>query len=74
MILAHINCLCLRYMLWKKFLIHKKGTYYDGQAVDLYDGFIKLLSNNTNFKQYKMPQLKESPKTFINGDVCLYFN
>lgn len=48
--------------IFNKFL-KTKGAYSDDQAVDLYDGFIKLLSEDINFKQYKMQQLKESPET-----------
>ena len=48
--------------IFNKFL-ETKGTYSEEQAVDLYDGFIKLLSEDINFKQYKMQQLKESPET-----------
>lgn len=40
-----------------------KGTYTEDQAADLFDGFIKLLNNDQNFKQYKMEQLKKSPET-----------
>lgn len=38
--------------------IESKGAYTEDQAVDLFDGFIKLLNNDLNFKQYKMEQLK----------------
>ena len=38
-------------------------TYTEDQAADLFDGFIKLLNNDQNFKQYKMEQLKKSPET-----------
>lgn len=48
--------------IFNKFL-ETKGTYSEEQAVDLYDEFIKLLSEDINFKQYKMLQLKESPET-----------
>lgn len=48
--------------IFSKFL-ETKGTCSEPQAVDLYDGFIKLLSEDINFKQYKMQQLKESPET-----------
>lgn len=40
-----------------------KGTYTEGQAIDLFDSFIKLLNDDTNFKQYKMEQLKNYPET-----------
>lgn len=43
--------------------IESKGAYTEDQAVDLFDGFIKLLNNDLNFKQYKMEQLKNSPET-----------
>ena len=48
--------------IFNKFL-ETKGAYSEEQAVDLYDEFIKLLSEDINFKQYKMQQLKESPET-----------
>lgn len=48
--------------IFNKFL-ETKGTYSEEQAVDLFDGFITLLSEDVNFKQYKMQQLKESPET-----------
>lgn len=48
--------------IFNKFL-ETKGAYSVDQAVDLYDGFVKLLSKDINFKQYKMQQLKESPET-----------
>ncbi len=48
--------------IFNKFLT-AKGTYSEECAVDLYDGFIKLLSEDINFKHYKMQQLKESPET-----------
>ena len=40
-----------------------KGAYSEERAADLFDGFIKLLNDDTNFKQYKMEQLKNSPET-----------
>ena len=46
--------------IFNRFL-ETKGTYSEEQAIDLYDSFIKLLSEDINFKQYKMQQLKESP-------------
>lgn len=48
--------------IFNKF-VDVKGTYTEDQAVDLFDGFIKLLNNDQNFKQYKMEQLKKSPET-----------
>ena len=48
--------------IFNKFL-QTKGMYTEEQAVDLYDGFVKLLSEDANFKQYKMQQLKEAPET-----------
>lgn len=49
-----------------------KGTYTEDQAVDLYDGFIKLLSEDINFKQYKMQQLKESPETLSEMEMFAF--
>lgn len=43
--------------------IESKGVHAEDQAVDLFDGFIKLLNDDPNFKQYKMEQLKNSPET-----------
>lgn len=43
--------------------IESKGAHTEDQAVDLFDGFIKLLNDDPNFKQYKMEQLKNSPET-----------
>ena len=43
--------------------IESKGTKTESQAVDLFDGFIKLLNDNEAFKQYKMEQLKKNPET-----------
>lgn len=40
-----------------------KGTHTDEQAVELFDGFIKLLNDDPSFKQYKMEQLKSAPDT-----------
>lgn len=40
-----------------------KGAYSEAQAADLYDGFIKLLNTDLNFKQYKLQQLRELPDT-----------
>lgn len=48
--------------IFKKFL-ETKGTYSEEQAVDLYDGFIKLLDEDKAFEQYKMQQLTDSPDT-----------
>ena len=48
--------------IFNKF-VDVKGTYTEDQAADLFDGFIKLLNNDQNFKQYKMEQLKKSPET-----------
>lgn len=48
--------------IFNKF-VDVKGTYAEDQAVDLFDGFIKLLNNDQNFKQYKIEQLKKSPET-----------
>lgn len=49
-----------------------KGTNSDDEAVDLYDGFIKLLSMDANFKQYKMQQLKETPETLSQMEVFAF--
>lgn len=43
--------------------IESKGTKTESQAVDLFDGFIKLLNDDEAFKQYKMEQLKKNPET-----------
>lgn len=48
--------------IFNKF-IESKGAHAEEQAVDLFDGFIKLLNDDPNFKQYKMEQLKSSPET-----------
>jgi len=48
--------------IFNKF-IESKGAHNEEQAVDLFDGFIKLLNDDSNFKQYKMEQLKNSPET-----------
>lgn len=48
--------------IFRKFL-ETKGTYSEEQAVDLYDGFIKLLDEDKAFEQYKMQQLTDSPDT-----------
>lgn len=48
--------------IFNKF-IESKGAHTEEQAVDLFDGFIKLLNDDSNFKQYKMEQLKSSPET-----------
>lgn len=48
--------------IFNKFL-QTKGTHTDEQAVELFDGFIKLLNDDSNFKQYKMEQLKSAPDT-----------
>ncbi len=57
--------------IFNKFLT-TKGTYSEDQAVDLYDGFIKLLSEDINFKQYKMQQLKESPETLSEMEMFAF--
>lgn len=49
-----------------------KGTYSEEQAVDLYDGFIKLLSEDINFKQYKMQQFEESPDTLSAMEMLAF--
>lgn len=43
--------------------IESKGTKTESQAVDLFDGFIKLLNDDEAFKRYKMEQLKKNPET-----------
>ena len=65
--ILHIYALeeILRYgtkSVFNKF-IESKGAHTEDQAVDLFDGFIKLLNDDPNFKQYKMEQLKNSPET-----------
>ena len=52
--------------------IKTKGTYSDDKAVDLYDEFIKLLSEDSSFKQYKMQQLKESPETLSEMEMFAF--
>lgn len=48
--------------IFNKFL-ETKGTHTEEEAADLFDGFIKLLNDDANFKQYKMEQLKNYPET-----------
>lgn len=57
--------------IFNKFL-EIKGTYSEEKAIDLYDGFIELLSKDMNFKQYKMQQLKESPETLSAMEIFAF--
>lgn len=57
--------------VFNKFL-ETKGAYSDDEAVDLYDGFIKLLNEDVSFKQYKMQQLKKSPKTLSELEMFAF--
>lgn len=57
--------------IFNKFL-ETKGTYSEEKAIDLYDGFIELLSKDMNFKQYKMQQLKESPETLSAMEIFAF--
>ena len=41
----------------------KKGTYTIEQAIIEYDGFIRLLNTDENFKLYKIEQLTSSPES-----------
>lgn len=57
--------------IFQKFL-KTKGTYSIEQAIDLYDGFVQLLKEDSNFKQYKMQQLKESPETLSEMEMFAF--
>lgn len=57
--------------IFNKFL-EAKGTYSEEKAIDLYDGFIELLSKDMNFKQYKMQQLKETPETLSAMEIFAF--
>lgn len=57
--------------IFNKFL-ETKGTYSEEKAVDLYDGFIKLLGQDKKFKQYKMRQLKEAPETLSTMEMFAF--
>lgn len=57
--------------IFNKFL-ETKGTYSEEKAIDLYDGFIELLSKDMNFKQYKMQQLKETPETLSAMEIFAF--
>lgn len=64
----------LRYGLkgiFNKFL-ETKGTYTEEEAADLFDGFIKLLNDDANFKQYKMDQLKNYPETLSTMEMFAF--
>ncbi len=54
--------------LYSKF-IKTKGDIPDEQAVDLYDGFIQLLANDSNFRHYKLEQLKNNPETLSSLEL-----
>lgn len=57
--------------LFNRFLA-TKGTYADDQAVDLFDGFIKLLAEDLNFRQYKTQQFIESPETLSELEMFAF--
>lgn len=57
--------------IFNKFL-ETKGTYSEEKAVDLYDGFIKLLGQDKKFKQYKMRQLIEAPETLSTMEMFAF--
>lgn len=48
--------------IFNKFL-ETKGEYTEELAIEMFDGFINLLNEDSNFKQYKMDQLKNFPDT-----------
>lgn len=49
-----------------------KGTYSLEQAIDLFDGFIKLFNEDENFKQHKMQQLKDTPETLSTMEMLAF--
>lgn len=57
--------------IYKKFLV-TKGTYSEEQAVNLFDGFIRLLNEDENFKQYKLEQLKMNPETLSTMEIFAF--
>lgn len=57
--------------IFNKFL-GTKGTYTEEKAVELFDGFIKLLNEDSNFKEYKMQQLKTSPVTLSTMEMFAF--
>lgn len=64
----------LRYgtkQVFNKF-IAAKGICDDKQAVDLFDGFIKLLNEDSSFKQFKTEQLKNSPETLSSIETFAF--
>ncbi len=48
------------------------GTYSEDQEADLYDGFIKLLSEDINFKRCKIQQFEESPDTLSSMEMFAF--
>lgn len=52
--------------------VESKGTNSLEQAVDLFDGFMNLLDNDQNFKQYKMDQLKATPELISTLEMLAF--
>ena len=57
--------------MFKRFL-ESKGESTEEQAVELVDGFRKLLDENPSFKQYKMEQLKKFPDTLSDLEMFAF--
>lgn len=57
--------------IFNKF-IESKGTYTESQAVDLFNGFISLLNEDVNFKNYKIEQFQNSPETLSALEMFIF--
>ena len=57
--------------MFKRFL-ESKGESTEEKAVELVDGFRKLLDEDPSFKQYKMEQLKKYPDTLSDLEMFAF--
>ena len=57
--------------MFKRFL-ESKGESTEEEAVELVDGFRKLLDEDPSFKQYKMEQLKKYPDTLSDLEMFAF--
>ena len=64
----------LRYGTKKVFhkFLNIEGSYSNEQAIELYDTFTKLLNDDSNFRQYKMQQLKTAPETLSKIEIFAF--
>lgn len=57
--------------IYRKFVV-SKGAQTEAEAANLYDGFVKLLAEDENFKQYKTQQYELAKETLSEIELLIF--